>query len=231
MSNIAVILSGGVGSRIGGDLPKQYIKVNGIPVIQYCLETFIQHDLIQKIVICCADQWKSFVEDMLASMNVTKEILFSPAGDTRQLTVFNALVKLNGVCDDEDIILIHDAARPLVSVDLINRCIESSVCMDGALPVVGVKDTIYLSEDGKIISNLLNRSCLFAGQSPETLRYGKYYKICSELSRSEIINITGSTEIAYNKGMSISLVQGEDLNFKITTYEDLLNFENIVKTR
>ena len=102
---------------------------------------------------------------------------------------------------------------------------------DGVLPVVPVKDTLYQSKDGKSITSLLNRNELFAGQAPEAFRFGKYLELHEQMPREELLKINGSTEIAYKGGLKIKLIKGDVMNFKITTPEDLTNFETIINQR
>ena len=230
--NISIILSGGVGSRMGLDLPKQYVMVNGQPIINYCLKTFLENNLTDAIVIGVAEEWKRFVEENVTKLHPQKPIYYSKPGETRQYSIYNALkvVKENGFSDN-DVILIHDAARPLVSHNLINRCYDGCKEADGIMPVVPVKDTTYLSADGKHIQSLLNRSHLWSGQAPEAFRFGKYLRIHNEMSRENLLQINGSTEIAFKAGLDCQMVVGDPMNFKITTPEDLLNFEAIINKK
>lgn len=227
--NIAIILSGGVGSRMGLNLPKQYVLVNRQPVINYCLRTFLDNKMTDSIVIGVANEWKEFVIENVAKLRPNKPIFYAEPGETRQCSIFNALnvVRENGYKDD-DIVLIHDSARPLVSHDLINRCYNGCKEADGIMPVIPVKDTVYLSEDGKHINSLLNRSHLWGGQAPEAFRFGKYIKVHEELQREELLKINGCTEIAFKAGLNCQMIEGDPINFKITTPEDLSNFESIV---
>lgn len=230
--NIAIILSGGVGSRMGLNLPKQYVLVNNQPVINYCLKTFLENEMTDAIVICVSDEWKEFVQEHVAKLNPTKPVYYALPGETRQYSIYNALlvVKENNY-DEDDIVIIHDAARPLVSHELINRCYQGCNEADGIMPVVPVKDTTYLSEDGKHIKSLLNRSHLWGGQAPEAFRFGKYMKIHDDMPREELIKINGSTEIAFKSGLDCQMVEGDPMNFKITTLEDLSNFEAIITSK
>ena len=228
--NIAIILSGGVGSRMGLNLPKQYVLVNDQPVINYCLKTFLDNEMTNAIVIGVADEWKDFVMEYVAKLNPLKPIYYAQPGETRQYSIYNALkvVRKSGFAD-EDIVLIHDAARPLVSNDLINRCYNGCKEADGIMPVNPVKDTTYLSEDGKHIQSLLNRSHLWGGQAPEAFRFGKYINVHDEMPREELLKINGSTEIAFKAGLDCKMVEGDPMKFKITTPEDLSSFEAIIK--
>lgn len=228
--NVAIILSGGVGSRMGSDIPKQYIEVCGKPVIWYCLKTFVESTVVDSIVIARSEEWGNFINDLLSEFNCKKTILYSEPGETRQYSIYNALkvMATTQYCTGDKVI-IHDAARPLVSAHLIEECLKSCDDFDAVLPVIPVKDTLYQSMDGQHITSLLNRNELYAGQAPEAFLFGKYLALHKNMPREELLKINGSTEIAYKGGMSVKLIRGEEMNFKITTPEDLSNFENIIK--
>ena len=230
--NIAIILSGGVGSRMGLNIPKQYVVVNGQPIISYCLQTFLCNEHTDAIVIGVADEWKEYVMEQMEKLHPAKPVFYAAPGETRQYSIFNALrvVKDQGYSDDS-FVIIHDAARPLVSDELINRCYEACDRADGSMPVIAVKDTTYYSEDGKSITSLLDRSKLWAGQAPEAFVFGKYLQIHESMSHEELLKINGSTEIAFKQGLKVEMVEGDPMNFKITTPEDLSNFESIINSK
>ncbi len=229
--NIAIILSGGVGSRMGLDIPKQYAMVGGRPIISYCLKTFFENAQTDAVVVGVADQWKAFVEEQVEALHPSKPVYYAAPGETRQYSILSALreVKRQGYADDS-VVIIHDGARPLVSHNLISRCYDACKSADGAMPVVAVKDTTYFSEDGKHITSLLDRSKLWAGQAPEAFVFGKYLAVHETMAREELLKINGSTEIAFKSGLNVELVKGDPMNFKITTPEDLSNFESIITT-
>lgn len=229
MKTVAIILSGGKGTRLGSDTPKQYIVVNGKPIIMYSIETFARMQEIDGFVICLSDEWKFYVKEELGNANITKPVIFSKPGEVRQLTIYNALKTLNDQgLENDDIVVIHDAARPFVSEALIRRCIEGCASADGALPCVPMKDTLYQSKDGKSITALLKRSEIVAGQAPEAFRFGKYLNAHNSMIYEGILQISGSTEMAYKMGLDVRLVKGEEINFKITTQDDLENFRHIL---
>lgn len=227
----AIILSGGTGTRMGLDIPKQYVLVNDVPILHYSLKTFLENGRINKIVICCAPDWKNYVEQYLNHLVREKEIIYSLPGETRQLTIYNALKMLQETSSDDEIVIIHDGARPLVTHDLINRCLDGCKDYDAVLPVIRMKDTIYLSEDGHQIKSLIDRNHLFAGQAPEAFRYRKYLEIHESMPREELFQINGSTEIAYKCGLNVTMVSGDEMNFKITTPEDLESFKTIINEK
>lgn len=226
--NIAIILSGGVGSRLGGSTPKQYIEVNGRPIIDWCVSTFAGRSDIAKIVIVAAHKWLDYVKEHVS--NYPKCIVYAEAGETRQYSIYNGLkAALDSGCQSDDIVIIHDAARPLVKDKTIEACIRGiEEGFDGVMPALRVKDTMYVSNDGRTISSLLDRGCLRAGQAPESFRLGSYLALHENMPREELLKINGSTELAFKAGQNVKIVDGDEDNFKITTPEDLLRFKQVV---
>lgn len=227
--NIAVILAGGTGTRLGGDIPKQYLEVGGKPIIRYCLDICFGSDQIGAVHVVAEEHWREFIESHLPKENTLKWKGFSQPGETRQLSIWNALSDIGTYADAEDVVFIHDAARPLLSADLLNRCLSSVKGHDGVLPVLPMKDTVYYSEDGSKVSKLLKRSSVYAGQAPEVFLFGKYYEANRALFPDKIKQINGSTEPAIMAGLDIIMIDGEESNFKITTQEDLHRFQQIVE--
>lgn len=229
MKNIAIILSGGVGSRMGSEIPKQYIEIGGKPVIAYCLEQFANHRRINAVIIGVAEEWRSYVEKTVRNLHIPKPVYYAIAGTVRQESIYKALQVAKAHFADDDVVIIHDAARPSVSGRLIDACLDACTEYDGALPVLPVKDTLYQSVDGSTISSLLPRETLYAGQAPEAFRMGKYWEAHQALPYEAMMQIHGSSEIAYRQGLTIKLVAGEESNYKITVPEDLERFRLSIK--
>lgn len=218
----AIILSGGVGTRLGLDIPKQYVKVKDKTVLQYVVEKIEACTLIQGYVIVAAEEWQ---DDILSMMNLSEKFLgFAASGENRQLSIYHGLLELKKVAKDHDLVLVQDAARPNTSDDLILRCMQLDDSVDGAMPVLPMKDTVYISHTGSRVDELLNRDEVFAGQAPESFRFGKYLRANEMLLPVDILHINGSTEPAVRAGMNIALIEGEESNFKITTTADLEHF-------
>lgn len=218
----AIILSGGVGTRLGFDIPKQYVKVKDKTVLQYVVEKIEACTLIQGYVIVAAEEWQN---DILSMMNLSEKFLgFAASGENRQLSIYHGLLELKKVAKDHDLVLVQDAARPNTSDDLLLRCMQLDDSVDGAMPVLPMKDTVYISHTGSRVDELLNRDEVFAGQAPESFRFGKYLWANERLLPDEILHINGSTEPAVRAGMNIALIEGEESNFKITTAADLERF-------
>lgn len=229
--NIAIILSGGTGSRTGLNIPKQYYRVGEKPVISYCLSAFLKHEKIDAVQIVADERWRGYIKQCIlklpdAQAEGGKLKGFSGPGANRQLSIYNALGDIKAYADDEDIVIVGDAVRPCVSAGLISRCIEKMSGCDGVLPVLPMKDTVYLG-DGNRVSSLLERKCVYAGQAPEAFRLGRYYEANRRLLPDKILAVSGSAEPAVMAGMKIVMTDGEESNFKITTAADLERFETM----
>lgn len=226
--NIALILSGGTGARMGLKIPKQYIEVNGRPIISYCIRRLSGHRGIDGIQIVADPIWRACIESCLADDDLAGKFRgFSQPGENRQLSILHGLADIRLYARDQDFVLIHDAARPLLSEKMISRCLDAAEGRDGVIPVLPMKDTVYLSENGKTVSALLNREKIFAGQAPEGFRLHAYYEANRRLLPDEILKINGSTEPAILAGMDIAMIAGDENNFKITTKADLERFQKM----
>lgn len=228
--NIALILSGGTGARLGSKVPKQYIKVEGKPIISYCIETLSKHPQIDAMQIVAEKSWHKEIDAWLEAADTQRKFRgFSKPGENRQLSICHALEDIKTYAADMDYIFIHDAARPLLSKGQITDCLGAAVLHDGVMPVLPMKDTVYHSINGKKVEALLNRKEIYAGQAPEVFQYGKYYAANQCLLPDKILTINGSTEPAILAGMDIVMIPGDEGNFKITTKEDLKRFQKIIE--
>lgn len=229
---VALILSGGTGARLGADVPKQYIEVGGRCIISYCIERLSSHEGIDAIQIVADSQWHEKTRECLEKYDRKNKFRgFSEPGQNRQLSILNGLRDIRGYAGDEELVLIHDAARPMLSAQLITDCLSAAEGHDGSLPVLPMKDTVYLCEDQNSISGLLNRSEVFAGQAPEAYALGKYYEANMRLLPDKILKINGAAEPAVLAGMDIAILPGSEANFKITTIEDLERFTQVIESR
>lgn len=231
--NYAIVLSGGVGTRMGLDVPKQYIRINEKMIVGFVLERLAQLEQIGGLdgtVVVAAPEWRAQIEKELPD-DLTF-LGFAEPGENRQLSIYNGMKALEervrgdfaDINLQDSLVLVQDAARPDTSLELLQSCLRAAAEHDGAIPVLPMKDTVYMSEDGKEISALLDRSRVFAGQAPEAFRFGKYLAANEALLPERILRINGSTEPAILAGMDIAMIPGDEANYKITTREDLERF-------
>ena len=233
--NIALILSGGTGTRLGTDIPKQYMEINGRSVISYCIERLVKHDGIDVIQIVADRHWRDTILECLEKYDCPecgdkrKFRGFSEPGENKQLSIYHGLEDIYQYASESDIVMIHDAARPLISMQMITDSLRAVEGYEGVIPVLPMRDTVYKSEDGRKISALLDRSRIFAGQAPETFKLGPYLEANRRLLPDDILRINGSTEPAVMAGLDIVMIPGAEDNFKITTWADLESFRKIMK--
>lgn len=233
--NVGLILSGGVGTRAGCDIPKQYVKIGKQCVITYCLETMLYHEMLDVIQIVANEAWHPIIEQEIVCVkekygeNSMRRYEFSKPGINRQLSILSGLRDIACYADQDSMVMIHDAARPMLSSTMITKYLEVAKHHDGVIPVLPMKDTVYVSSNGSSITGLLKRNQIFAGQAPELFRLGKYLKANEALLPDNILQINGSTEPAVLAGMDVAMVPGCETNFKITTPEDLVHFQKIVE--
>lgn len=234
--NIALILSGGTGTRLGASIPKQYLEVNNRMIITYCIEMFNNHPDIDGIWIVADRKWRLSILDNLSSCSIPLDNIlgFSEPGSNRQLSILNGLLDIRSFIQDksddlyiydENIVIIHDAARPNLSSDFVSNCLDAIEGHDGVMPVLPMKDTVYVSKNGTTISGLLDRSTVYAGQAPELYRLDKYIDANNALLPDKILKINGSTEPAVLAGLDVAIIPGDENNYKITTSNDLEKFK------
>ena len=205
-------------------------------ILTYSLETLVYSPVIDEIQIVAEEEWREFIVADARKHGIPTEKIkgFAIPGYNRQTSILNGMQNIlrqkNGIVDvgnvdEKDNLLIHDAARPLLTEKQLRDCFAMLPGHDGVMPSLPMKDTIYLSQEGDKVSELIERERLFAGQAPEVFNFRKYYLANISLMPNRIAFINGSTEPAVMAGMDIVMIPGDEKNFKITTKEDLDRFQ------
>lgn len=216
--NIALILSGGTGTRFGSDIPKQYLRIQNRMLISWTIKAVWDSGNFDALQIVSAEAWRDAIREELPVSCVIKG--FSSPGDTRQGSILNGLRNIASNATPKGTVLIHDAARPFVSKELIDACFAALPGHDGVMPVLPMTDTVYYSESGRSVEKLLPRAALFAGQSPELFYLGRYLDANEQLTQEQLRKIKGTSEPAVLAGLEVVMIPGSRQNFKITTRED-----------
>lgn len=220
-----VVLAGGIGSRMGGDKPKQYLTVKDKPIIVYTIEKFFAVPEFEKIIVLCPNQWvehtKNLIEKHIAPAG--SRIAVIEGGETRNETIMNAIdfIDSEGNLNDDTIIVTHDSVRPFVSHRIIMENIEAARNYGACDTVVAATDTIVESLDGEIISSVPDRSKMYQGQTPQSFKALKLKNMYNSLTEDEKAILTDASKIFVIKGEKVALVQGETYNMKITYPYDL----------
>jgi 2-C-methyl-D-erythritol 4-phosphate cytidylyltransferase/2-C-methyl-D-erythritol 2,4-cyclodiphosphate synthase len=217
----AIIAAGGRGARLGGDRPKQFLPLGGRPILQRSVEAFVLHDRIAEVVVALPPELVGDVPDYLKTRR--KPIAIIDGGARRQDSVANAFAL---VADRADIVVIHDAARPLVSADLIRRTLDAAVEHGAAIAAQPVTDTVKRGDvDGAIVATL-PRGEIFMAQTPQAFRVA-VLRDALALARGSA-EATDEAALAERAGHRVQLVAGDAQNMKITTADDLALAERLV---
>ena len=229
--NIALILAAGTGSRMGNaDKPKQFLPIYGKPLMIHTIEAFEMHDDIDKIVVVTSEGYDDQVKVWCKQYDLGKVSAVAIGGDSRQVSVYNGLQAIKALgAKDDDIIVIHDAARPLISQNIITNNIEACKKYDAVDTVIKASDTIVASSDAERITNIPNRSELYQGQTPQTFKFALISEAHEKAKAGQIPNVTDDTKLVISMGKEVHLVEGSKQNFKITTFDDLMMLKALLK--
>lgn len=220
----AIVLAGGRGKRMGTLQSKQYIELDGKPILYYTLKQFIDNDLVDNIILVVPEDEKKYCEDEVLNkygLVVNKIVL---GGEERQDSVYNALAQV----EEADIVLIHDGVRPFVTERIINDSIKYARIYKAAAPGVMPKDTIKVKSTENFSIETLRRSDLVSVQTPQAFEFKMIYD-CHRKVKDEGMVVTDDTMVAELFGNKVYLYEGEYTNIKITTPEDLILAQYLVK--
>lgn len=220
--NIALILAGGKGTRMGMPTPKQFIHHNDKPILIYTLEAFDTHPEIDEICLICPNDSLDYTNEILNKYDIKKLTWVAGGGSTRRESSFIGIRRLIENHNKSDIVLIHDAARPNVSARIISDNIATAEKCGACETVIRSCDTIAVSSDGVKIQSIPDRSTLYNVQTPQSFRLGMIYDAHMALiKRGEDIDVTDDAALILQNGGNVFSVLGDRLNIKITTEEDL----------
>ena len=225
--NIALILAAGSGTRMNNELPKQFVLVNNKPLFLYSVETFQNNPNIDAIIIATNETYLEETKAYVHSFNKVKTVIIG--GASRQGSVYNGLQEIAKFASNDDIVLIHDSARPLVTDRIINDNIKVCEQYDAAGTVIPASDTIIQSFDEKTIGEILNRQELYQAQTPQTFRFNVIKDAHEEAHINSIPNVTDDCRLVKYFGKNVYFVKGDKLNFKVTTPEDLEMLKALIK--
>ncbi len=220
MKTFAIIPAGGKGTRLGTSTPKQYLKVLGKEIIAYTLQVFQDCELIDEIVIAAEERYFQTLETLVGKFNLTKVKNIVKGGATRQDSVYNALISLEA--DDTDIVAVHDAARPLLSREILRRAVEKARKVKSVVVAVKMRDTVLEGEEK--VENYLERERIYAVQTPQVFEYSLLKKAMDKAREENFIG-TDESSLVYRASNEVFICEGSSENFKITTETDLKLFE------
>lgn len=218
----AIIVAGGSGKRFGGELPKQFLPLDGKAVLMRTIGQFDQADT--SIVVVLPAEHQQMWIDMCKESNFPITHTIATGGKTRFESVKNGIAAIESLAEG-DLVAVHDGVRPLASVELINRCFDTAQATGSAIPVVNPSDSIrQVHDDGT--SRQLLRSSLRAVQTPQTFR-AELLKGAYDVEESPLF--TDDASVVEHAGYQVTLVEGEVTNIKITTPIDMIVASELIR--
>lgn len=219
-----LITAAGKGTRMNMEIFKQYIEIDGIPILARTIQAFQDCEMVDDIILVVnPDDIVYCKKNIVDLYGFDKVSIITAGGKTRQQSVYNGLKQIN---EKNSIILIHDGVRPFISEDSIIKCIEAAVEFGGACVAVPVKDTVKSVNEEGFIDKTLDRSRLWSVQTPQAFRYEMIYEAYRSADEVGFI-ATDDAMVAERLGHMLKIVQGSYFNIKITTEEDLILAEAI----
>ncbi len=226
--NIAMIIAGGTGNRMHQDIPKQFLTVNEKPVIVYTLEAFQKHPAIDEIIVVCIEGWEQILWAYVRQFNITKMVTVASGGASGQESIYNGLKELEKSHTADDIVLIHDAIRPMVSEEIISDCINKAVEFGSAIAVIPCAEAMLVSENQMDSQQIYNRDYLKRTQTPQGFRLGKLLDIHERALDAGIRNSVASCTLMIEMGEQVHFCKGSEKNIKLTTVEDIDIFKALL---
>lgn len=227
MKVIALIPAAGMGTRMKAGMNKQYLLLDGLPIVGRTIAVFEDAPFVDDIYVITPEPEIPFCrEQVVERMDFGKVRAIVPGGKERQNSVMNGLRAIPDAAD-EDVVIIHDGVRPFVTGDIIRKAVDVAAANDGALVAVPAKDTIKVVRDG-IIRETPPRETLWQAQTPQAFRYGVIRK-AHERAEAEGFLGTDDASLVERLGGEVRVVMGDYRNIKITTPEDLVLAEAFLK--
>lgn len=223
----ALIPAAGMGKRMGASVNKQYLQLDGLPIVARTIAVFEQSPHIEAIYLVIPQDEISYCrEHVVEACGFRKIVEIVPGGRERQNSVLNGLRAMRSHLADDDVVVIHDGVRPLVTPELLRESIEVACVNDGALVAVPVKDTIKTVRNGVVIDTP-ERDSLWQAQTPQSFRYVTIYDAHLAAERDGFIG-TDDASLVERSGGAVRIVRGDYRNIKITTPEDLVLAESFL---
>lgn len=230
--NIPIILAGGVGSRVGADKPKQFVEVLGKPVIVYTIEAFQKHPEIDKIEIVCIEEYIDYLKELIQKYNLNKVKWITKGGKDFQHSVINGINNLKGKISDDDIVLVHYAASPFITDDIITDAIRVCKLKENSCPAMS--SVLLLGDNnGEKSSNWINRDNIMLLNSPQCFKYSYITQLYDEAIEKNLLDKVEphTTTLMFLMNRDIYFSKSSQTNIKITNKEDLDLFEGYVRMK
>ncbi|MCC8142004.1 MAG: 2-C-methyl-D-erythritol 4-phosphate cytidylyltransferase [Lachnospiraceae bacterium] len=227
---VALLTAAGTGTRMHQNIPKQFIHVDDKPVIVYTMEAFQKHPNIDAILVVTLDSWDAVLKAYAEQFGITKLKWVVPGGETGQESIRNGLEALAKELSDDDIVMVHDGNRPLVSSEIISNSLAVFAERGSAVAAIPCTEVVFESDDGVSSIQSIEREKLFRTQTPHTYRLGELLDAHHEAEKMGLPPMAASCMLMKELGKTTYFSMGSEINMKITTIDDLKIFKALLHT-
>ncbi len=223
-----IILAGGVGSRLKSAVPKQFIEIDGCPIFVQTIRNFQDNPNIDHIIVVCLGNWIEHTKNIVKKYNLDKVTDVIPGGATGHISTKNGVYFLKNRLSEQDYVIIHDAARPIVSQEVINDLIETAKKNGNACSAVSCYETIVLTENRLSGKEQIDRNRVIRVQTPQCYKYGLIKSLYEKAETDKREDFVYANILAMEYGVEIFFSKGTNNNIKITTKEDIALFRALL---
>ena len=231
MSTVAILTAGGTGTRTHQDIPKQFIHVDNKPIIIYTMEAFQNHPNIDEICVVILEGWEQILRAYAKQFSITKLKYVVNGGTTGQESIYNGLRAVRETHKDDDIVMIHDGNRAMVSQEIITDSLVKQKLFGSAVAAIPCTEVVFVSEDGRSSDKSVPRENLQRTQTPHTYYLGELWEAHNKAREMGISNMAASCALMERLGRPTYFSSGSEKNIKITTIDDLEIFSALLHTR
>ncbi len=232
MANVVLLTAAGTGSRMGQDIPKQFMHVENKPLIIHTMEAFQNHPNVDAIMVVTLPAWAAVLQAYASQFNISKLRWIVPGGATGQESIHNGLMALSKELSPDDVVMIHDGNRCLVSSEIISNSLATFHAHGSAVAAIPCVEAVFRSHDDGISSDIsIPREQLFRTQTPHTYTLGKLLWAHEEAAKKGITNTAASCTLMQALGERVYFSKGSETNLKITTVDDMMIFEALLHTK
>ena len=230
--NVALIIAGGSGKRMGQEIPKQFIHIDNKPIIIYTLEAFEKHPAIDAIEVVCVDGWHEILSAYARQFHISKLKWIINGGSTGQESIRNGVYNLEGKLSDDDIVIIHDGIRPIVDKEVLSDIVVTCSQYGNAVTSLPYNEQIFVKTDEYTTNQYIPRDTLRRVQTPQAYKFGLLNEKYHEAFEKQI-GIYGSSytnTMMVDLGVTLHFAAGSEKNIKLTTADDLAIFKALLKS-
>lgn len=227
----AIITAAGIGSRMHQEIPKQFLCVYDKPIFIYTLEVFQKHPGIDKIVLVTLDSWKELVWAYAKQFKISKLKWVVSGGNCGQSSIRNGLIAIKNCVRNDEAVMIHDGNRPLVSDDIISNNLSVYKLYGNAVTAIPCVEVLFKSRNFEPSKELINRNEILRTQTPHTYKFLELWNAHEKARKQGILNTAATCDLMQQLGGVNYFSRGSDINFKITTMDDLYLFRAVISSR